>query len=356
MRVGVLSSLLLVLACDPSAGGKSAGPRAPAAAEVKAAPAPGAKAAAVEARAPEAARRCLPVVAAECGCVYSCGLGTEEAAGEWSVRHEFWGAAPVKARVDRWCVDGRCTEAFFGEIVCSGICPAKPAEPNCRLVGERCEVAGDGAANVGSGAAGEAASTTPGAPTNPAVSVAPTTATTPTTAAVPGAPTTPAQKTSRWPFLAWDRAEAIAYNHVPYGPGVPLRVYDADHGWSPKIVERRPITAEQGARVVEWVIATGGELEVSKCAFPRHAVVLYAGETPVGTANVCFECGDILVWPHIDAPPDYSAWDDKQERAWARKLKKKMAGYKRVFPQWERFFRDELGLPLSPAKSMLEPF
>jgi len=153
-----------------------------------------------------------------------------------------------------------------------------------------------------------------------------------------------------WPFTAWDRAEAITFNHVAYGPGIPLRVYDAEHGWSPKIGERRPISQEQAARAVDWVIATGGELEVSKCPFPRHAVVLYAGEGPVGTANVCFECGDILVWPHLDAPPDYSNWTDKAEKQWNRRLKKKMAGYKKVFPQWERFFRDELGFSLTPQR------
>lgn len=240
-----------------------------------------------------AARRCLPVVAAECGCVYACGLGTEQAPGRWSVEHVHWGRHPIAARVDRWCVDGQCTDAFFGEIVCGAVCPPRPADPNCRLVEDRCESA---AAKV-----------------------------------------EPPRPIAGWPFHAWDRAEAITYNHVPYGPGVPLRVYDVEHGWSPKIVERRPISAEQAERAVGWVRATGGEVEVSKCAFPRHAVVLYAGEAPVGTVNVCFECGDILVWPDVgDAAPS--------ERAY----RKKLAAYKKVFPNWERLFRDELGFSLAP--------
>ncbi len=265
----------------------------------------------IAAASPVATRRCLPVVAAECGCVYTCGLGTEQQPGRWSVAHEFWAPQPVMARVDRWCVDGQCTEAFFGELPCSGICPPKPAEANCRLVDDHCEV------------------------------VAPTGET---------AVKAPAKAIPTWPFTAWDRAEAITFNHVAYGPGIPLRVYDADHGWSPKIVDRKPISQEQAARAVGWVIATGGELEVSKCAFPRHAVVLYAGEAPVGTANVCFECGDILVWPHLDAPPDHDNWTDKAEKQWNRKLKKKLSGYKKVFPEWERFFRDELGFSLTPPR------
>ena len=163
------------------------------------------------------------------------------------------------------------------------------------------------------------------------------------------APATPLTKTKTWPFVAWDRAEAITYNHVAYGPGIPLRVYDDKNGWSPKIVERKPITPPQGERTVKWVIATGGEVEVSKCAFPRHAVVLYSGDTPVGTANVCFECGDILVWPDLDPPPDYEHWTDAAEKQHERHYRRKLTAYKKVFPQWERFFRDELGFPLTPV-------
>ncbi|WAS95555.1 hypothetical protein [Nannocystis punicea] len=130
MRAAVVVCLLL--ACTPQ-GGSPAAPTpppapAPASAEPSSAPAP-----------TSPARRCLPVVAADCGCVYSCGLGTEQEPGRWSVAHEHWAPQAITARVDRWCVDGRCTEAFFGEIVCSGICPPKPAEPNCRLVDDHCE-------------------------------------------------------------------------------------------------------------------------------------------------------------------------------------------------------------------------
>ena len=160
----------------------------------------------------------------------------------------------------------------------------------------------------------------------------------------------PLQKIATWPFTAWDRAEAITFNHVAYGPGIPLRAYDDVHGWSPKIVERRAITAQQGARAVKWVIATRGEIEVSKCAFPRHAVVLYAGDTPVGTANVCFECGDILVWPDLEPPPDYDRWSAAKQKQQERKFRQQLTAYKKVFPQWEQFFGDELGFSLAPVK------
>ncbi|WAS97514.1 hypothetical protein [Nannocystis punicea] len=154
----------------------------------------------------------------------------------------------------------------------------------------------------------------------------------------PSAPPTP---TGTWPFVAWDRAEAFTFNPIEYGPGVPLRVYEATKGWSPNIVERKPLSQAQAERAVEWTVATRGELEVSKCAFPRHAVVLYAGDAPVGSVNVCFECGDILVWPDFEPPASGPTAERRQRQ--------QMKAYKRVFPEWQRFFRDELGLPLTLA-------
>jgi hypothetical protein len=67
-------------------------------------------------------------------------------------------------------------------------------------------------------------------------------------------------------------------------------------------------------------------------------VVFYAGERPVGTANVCFSCGDILVWPRF-RPGKQPVGERKQ-----------LAGYKQVFPRWQRFFADEVGFPLEPAR------
>lgn len=153
-------------------------------------------------------------------------------------------------------------------------------------------------------------------------------------------PSTPLMPSKTWPFVAWDRAEAFTFNHVAYGPGIPLRVYDATSGWSPAIVDRTPISAAQAGSAVERVVATRGTLEVSKCAFPRHAVVLFAGDTPVGSVNVCFECGDILVWPDFEPPASGPTAE--------RRLRQQMKAYKRVFPEWERFFRDDLGFPLTP--------
>jgi hypothetical protein len=75
--------------------------------------------------------RCLPVIADKCGCVYDCGVGTEASPGEYEVIHPFWGATKLTARVDRWCVDGKCTDAFFADIVCGGICVPKPARTDC---------------------------------------------------------------------------------------------------------------------------------------------------------------------------------------------------------------------------------
>jgi len=85
-----------------------------------------------------APKRCLPVVAAACGCVYTCGVGTETSPGSWSVDHPFWAPSKIKATIAPWCVSGDCTDAFHGEIVCDGICAPKPADHGCHFEGERC--------------------------------------------------------------------------------------------------------------------------------------------------------------------------------------------------------------------------
>jgi hypothetical protein len=161
--------------------------------------------------------------------------------------------------------------------------------------------------------------------------------------AAPDASTTPdvpLVETKEWPFHKWDRAEAVLYNQLPYDDGIPLRVYDPEHGWSKNIADRKSIDEAQAKKAIGWVIQTRGEMELSKCPFPRHAVVLYAGNTPVGTANVCFQCGDILVWPHIDPPP--KEWTEAD----LKKRERKMPAYKRVFPLWRKFFEEELKFPI----------
>jgi hypothetical protein len=85
-----------------------------------------------------AAKRCLPVVAADCGCVYTCGAGTETSPGKWNVVHPNWATHGLGAKISPWCVSGDCTDAFHAEIVCSIICPPKPADHTCHFEGERC--------------------------------------------------------------------------------------------------------------------------------------------------------------------------------------------------------------------------
>lgn len=87
---------------------------------------------------PPPAKRCLPVVAAECNCVYECGVGVETAPGVWSVTHKFWKGSKLQAKVARWCFNGDCTDAFHADIVCDGICGGKPADHGCHFDGDRC--------------------------------------------------------------------------------------------------------------------------------------------------------------------------------------------------------------------------
>ena len=100
---------------------------------------------ALDAPAAPPAKRCLPVVAPLCGCVYSCGSGVEVAPGRWSVMQQTWGKTPVNAKIASWCVGGQCTDAFHGEIVCDGVCAPRPADPTCHFEGDVCVSARDAA-------------------------------------------------------------------------------------------------------------------------------------------------------------------------------------------------------------------
>jgi len=100
-----------------------------------------------------------------------------------------------------------------------------------------------------------------------------------------------------WPPAEWTHARAYTYNFVRYGPGHQLRVVD-ESGWSDDIVETFELNAKQAEVAVELIHRSQGDVRASKCAFPRHAVVLFNGEDqPVASMNICFECTDILVWP-----------------------------------------------------------
>ena len=161
----------------------------------------------------------------------------------------------------------------------------------------------------------------------------------------PSAPV-PAPASQSWPGVRWDRAEAVRFNQVPYGPlieGLDLLAWDPEHGLNPSIVERKPIDLAHATRAVELVNATGGRVDVSKCPFPRHGVVFYRGDQPVASVNVCFACGDILISPdprpEIDDDPlvtsDYDAWSKREDA--------RMVVYHQVYPTWQAFFRDDLG-------------
>jgi hypothetical protein len=81
--------------------------------------------------------RCLPVVAKDCGCVYDCGTGARDG-DHWTVTHAVWKGSTLTARIEPWCQQGACTDVFAAEIVCDGICMAKPADPTCHFAGSAC--------------------------------------------------------------------------------------------------------------------------------------------------------------------------------------------------------------------------
>lgn len=78
-------------------------------------------------------RRCLPAVAAACGCVYPCTVGSRRLDdGAYDVQLSGF-PEPVTGRVKRWCVGKACTDAFFVELLCTAVCSPKPADATCHF-------------------------------------------------------------------------------------------------------------------------------------------------------------------------------------------------------------------------------
>lgn len=148
-----------------------------------------------------------------------------------------------------------------------------------------------------------------------------------------------------WPFHAWTRAEAVLFNQFPMRYPAQLRAYE-ENGWSADVAERKPLDDGMAKKAVEIVKAHEGDVAVSKCPFPRHAVVLFDGDVPVASINVCFTCGDIMLWPRWAPAPDWEKMTDAQRKThWARE-EKHLKRYEGVFPRWKTYFRDEIGWPI----------
>ena len=177
-------------------------------------------------------------------------------------------------------------------------------------------------------------------PTAPTASVSAT-----SSARAPEPPPPVSRSGKVWPFHAWNEAVAVTYNHMRIRPGVPLLAYD-ERGWSPHVVEQKPLSRENADVAVMLLAATEGGVDVSKCPFPRHAIVLLDSGVPVASINVCFECGDIRTWPSWGPEPDWDKLTDKEMRAMELRAAKQLKLYDKTFPKWQAFFRDEVGFPL----------
>lgn len=153
-----------------------------------------------------------------------------------------------------------------------------------------------------------------------------------------------------WPFHSWDRAEAFTFNRFRMRPGAPFRIYD-DNGWSKHIEGKKPLDAALSKQAVDLVLQGKSELEMTKCPFPRHAVVLYDHDVPIASINVCFECGDVLLWPRWGSSDvDWDKLSDAEAKMALANQRLESAKREKVFavvfPKWKTFFRDGVGFPI----------
>lgn len=112
---------------------------------------------------------------------------------------------------------------------------------------------------------------------------------------------------AEWPFERYSHARAYTYNFFASdaagGPdwqsGKKGRIWSAASGWSPYIRSTTMLGDANAHAVAKIVQSTRGSFETSKCPFmPRHAVVYFNNkDEPIAGVEVCFECGDVSVWP-----------------------------------------------------------
>ena len=146
-----------------------------------------------------------------------------------------------------------------------------------------------------------------------------------------------------WPPTKWTHGRAYTYNFTRTGPGHQLRIFD-EKGWSDGIVQTLELSHEQAAAALELTHRTQGDVRASKCAFPRHAVVLFDQEDqPVASMNICFECTDILVWPPYFEDKTlgdsrYALHTTMVEGEDAIEMPLLLAVHEGVLTSWERFF------------------
>lgn len=165
----------------------------------------------------------------------------------------------------------------------------------------------------------------------------------------PSGPPAPVERTGKtWPFHTWTRAEAVTFNQFRIRSEAPLRAYD-EKGWSPHIVNHKRLDETLAKKAIEIVTAHEGDVSVSKCPFPRHAVVLFDEDVPVASINVCFQCGDIVLWPRWSPAPDWSTMSSAQQKAQMARNEKQLKRYEQVFPRWKKFFADDVGFSIDVA-------
>ena len=110
-----------------------------------------------------------------------------------------------------------------------------------------------------------------------------------------------------WPPRKWDRAEAYVFNGE-LGANGKTDAHIWNETWSDSIQKAIPLTPAQAELSLELIHRGGGTFVLTKCPIvPRHGVVFFAGDEPVASWSLCFECGDALTWPTYHASREEEA-------------------------------------------------
>ena len=151
-----------------------------------------------------------------------------------------------------------------------------------------------------------------------------------------------------WPPQEWSYAKAYTFNFVPYGPGQSLYLYK-DKVWNKNTPTSYSINKEQADYALSLVHKTAGNIETSKCTFPRHGIVYFdAQDEPVASINFCFSCEALLVWPPYQSIDEQYKRDEipgknVEGREWVEPLVVQI--YYELLPAYKHLFFEQLQLP-----------
>ncbi|MCP4443234.1 MAG: hypothetical protein GY810_30390 [Aureispira sp.] len=160
-------------------------------------------------------------------------------------------------------------------------------------------------------------------------------------------------ETENWPYKAYKYAKIYGYNigkpkDLPRKDGrMQMAIVNKEGVFNPNIKYTEGISIELAEKVQKHVEKMEGTRILSKCFFPRHAIVLFdVNDDVVARVEVCFTCEDVRVVPDVNIP------DDEKSSPYIGENFKLNPTIKGAFKFFEKTFK-QAGMPIFHSEKEL---